>query len=407
MQRTASGRSVKVAFLIPRVLLAGGIFIVLEHASRLAKEHGHDVTVVQTHGEAVEHRYPTLDHLELTTVDEAAGRTFDLAIATWWDTVYFLPRLDARGYAHFVQSLEDRFYEPHQTGQRLRAGMVQSLPLPRIVSASWLESYYRTLLPECPVHCVRSGIDKEVFSGRAPEHSGNGRLRVVVDGPPDVWFKAVPEAVEAVERMSEAHHLTLVTGPSPCPDGLADVADDVCAGLSHEEMARLFGASHVLLKLSRVEGMAGPPLEAFHMGATAVLTPMTGHDEYARHGVNSLLVGYDDPYGATRALDLLARDRDLLHRLRSDAYRTAAAWPDWSTATQSMAAALERIVAEAANTVEGTRQMILETDAALSVQLEAQALRRERDQLRATLDVITRSRGWRALEHLRRLLGRR
>ena len=190
----APGRSVKVAFLIPRVLLAGGIFIVLEHASRLAKEHGHDVTVVQTHGETVEHRYPTLDHLELTTVDEAAGRTFDLAIATWWDTVYFLPRLDARGYAHFVQSLEDRFYEPHQTGQRLRAGMVQSLPLPRIVSAGWLESYYRTLLPECPVHCVRSGIDKEVFSGRAPERSGNGRLRVVVDGPPEVWFKAVPEA---------------------------------------------------------------------------------------------------------------------------------------------------------------------------------------------------------------------
>src|SRR5688500_16129134 len=108
--------AVKVAFLIPRVLLAGGIFIVLEHASPPAREHRYDLTSVQTHGDAVEHRYPTLDHLELTTVDEAAGRAFDVAIATWWDTVYYLPRLDAGAYVHFVQSLEDRFYELHLTG---------------------------------------------------------------------------------------------------------------------------------------------------------------------------------------------------------------------------------------------------------------------------------------------------
>jgi len=36
-----------------------------------------------------------------------------------------------------------------------------------------------------------------------------------------------------------------------------------------------YARSDVLLKLSSVEGMFGPPLEAFHRGATAVVTPVT------------------------------------------------------------------------------------------------------------------------------------
>ena len=72
------------------------------------------------------------------------------------------------------------------------------------------------------------------------------------------------------------------------------------------QLAALYAESDVLLKLSRVEGMFGPPLEAFHKGATCVVTPVTGHDEYIVHGENGLIVDWDDPPGTTRALDLLA-----------------------------------------------------------------------------------------------------
>ena len=62
--------------------------------------------------------------------------------------------------------------------------------------------------------------------------------------------------------------------------------------------------------------MYGPPLEAFHMGATCVTTEVTGHEEYIEHGVNALVCDWDDPRGTARQLDLLARDRVLLHTLR-------------------------------------------------------------------------------------------
>jgi hypothetical protein len=108
-------------------------------------------------------------------------------------------------------------------------------------------------------------------------------------------------------------------------------------------MAALFDRSHVMVKLSRAEGMYGPPLEAFHRGATVVTNPVTGHEEYVRHGENGLVVDWDDPVGTARALDLLAHDRRLLHRLRTGALETARAWPSWERSGELMAAALRAI----------------------------------------------------------------
>jgi hypothetical protein len=73
--------------------------------------------------------------------------------------------------------------------------------------------------------------------------------------------------------------------------------------------------------------MFGPPLEGFHRGATCVTTEVTGHEEYIEHGVNALVVDWDDRRGTARQLDLLARDRMLLHRLRCGALETARDWP--------------------------------------------------------------------------------
>jgi glycosyltransferase involved in cell wall biosynthesis len=397
---------VRIAFLIPRVSLAGGIFVVLEHASRLSKEHGFDVTLVQTHGDWIDYNYPSLAGLELATIDDVAGRQFDIALATWWETLYFLPRIEAQVYVHFVQSLEDRFYLPEEVDARVRSGAIQSLPIARIVIAGWLERYFSQLLPGVPVRCVRNGIDKSVFFGGPPEFVSRDRpLRIVVEGPPDVWFKSVPEAVEAVAQMSEHRHLTLVTASSNCPSSLLDQADEVKQGLSHREMANLFRQSHVLLKLSRVEGMAGPPLEAFHAGATAILTPVTGSDEYVVHGFNSIVVGYDDIQGTTRALDLLARDRDLLHTLRTNALETASGWRDWATASREMAVVMHEMLNERwTYGAQALRQLILEADTAFSAQGDAGTLRAERDALHASLVTVMNSRGWLALERARRLM---
>ena len=59
-------------------------------------------------------------------------------------------------------------------------------------------------------------------------------------------------------------------------------------------MREQYARHDVLLKLSRVEGLPLPLVEACHVGVPCVVTPFTGHDEVIRHGENGLVVGFDD-----------------------------------------------------------------------------------------------------------------
>jgi hypothetical protein len=76
------------------------------------------------------------------------------------------------------------------------------------------------------------------------------------------------------------------------------------------------------------------------------VTPVSGYDEYVEHGWNGLLTDWEDLRGTARQLDLLARDRELLHMLRTNALETARAWPSWEQSSKFMAAALLAIARE-------------------------------------------------------------
>jgi hypothetical protein len=193
---------------------------------------------------------------------------------------------------------------------------------------------------------VRNGIDKRTFAPPAEPSPSDGPLRIVVEGNPTVWFKGVDDAAAALARMTAEHAATLIT-PAPVESEYA-VFDRVIGPLSHREMAAAYAETDVVLKLSRVEGMAGPPLEGFHLGATAVVTPVTGHDEYIIHGSNGVVTQWDDAKGTARWLDLLAADRPFLASLRANALETARRWPSWEQSTYEMAAALEEIASRAA-----------------------------------------------------------
>jgi O-antigen biosynthesis protein len=332
---------VKVAFLVNDLQLSGGVGVVVRHARGLAADHGFDVSLVLVRDWDLPHwsGYDDLPHLHVISLEEARDRRFDVAVATWWETTFSLFTIPAKRYAYFVQSLEDRFYE-HDQAERVGAGLTLDLPVAFITEARWIQQTVAELRPDAPCHLVRNGIDKDVFvSPKDVEPNVAGPLRVLIEGDPTVWFKGVKDAATAAAAVREPRRVTVVTGR---PEFLDVTVDRVVTHVPHREMAGLYADSDVVLKLSRVEGMFGPPLEGFHMGATCVTTEVTGHDEYIEHGRNALLVDWDDRTGTTRQLELLAKDRRLLHELRCNALATAHGWPDWSQATQFMALALRR-----------------------------------------------------------------
>jgi len=337
----------RVAFLTQDLQLSGGVGVVVEHAAQLARRHGFDVSLVLTQRQAEpDWAFRGLEHLHVVPLDEARRMRFDVAVSTWWETADQLFDVEAERYASFVQSLEDRFYLPEEP-ERMAAALTLDLPVRFITEARWIVRALEALRGPGGdrVLFVRNGVAKDVFvSPAAPPVALHGPLRVLVEGSAKIAFKGVGEALAATGAMAQERRVTLVT-----PDRDGDVpagADEVIRAVPHGEMARLYAAHDVVLKLSRVEGMFGPPLEGFHMGATCVVTPVTGHEEYVRHGVNGMVVDWDDVRGTARTLDLLARDRALLHRLRAGALQTARAWPSVEQSGAFMALALRRIAAE-------------------------------------------------------------
>ena len=329
----------KVAFLVNDLQLSGGVGVVVQHARRLSAMEDWDVTLVlvrDAEGPSW-HGYGHLPHLHVCSRLEAMADRYDIAVATWWETAFSLFEISAERHVYFVQSLEDRFYH-HTQVEQLAAAMTLDLPVAFITEAQWIVDTLADLRPDAPCYLVRNGIDKETFAPLAEVAPSQGPLRVLIEGSPYVWFKHVPEAVQAAAAMLEPHRVTVVA--SDLRGGTELAADEVVGPLSQREMAELYASNDVLLKLSSVEGVSGPPLEAFHRGATCVVTPVTGHDEYVEHGVNGLLTDWDDLRGTARHLDLLARDRALLHFLRTNALETARAWPSWEESSQQMAAAL-------------------------------------------------------------------
>ena len=312
----------KVCFVLPDRSPSGGAAVASAHARGLSRDHG------------VEAELLTLDAL-----DQAQG-PYDVAIATWWETVPALWQLEAARHALLFQSFEQRFYDRDAPLEQVSAETTLALPLDYIAVSHWLRDALLRLRPDARCHVVQPGIDKGVFTW-SERPARDGPLEVLIEGQPTLPFKGVQEAVAAVRAMREPVRTTLVALD---PDAAGDAqVDRVVGGLEAASMAELYRESDVLLKLSRVEGLGLAPLEGFHCGLPCVVAPFTGHQEYVRHGENGIVVGFDDVEGTAGWLDVLARDRELLGTLADGARGTAEGWPSQDTSTGLLHEALVEI----------------------------------------------------------------
>jgi O-antigen biosynthesis protein len=335
----------RVAFLVHSLGLSGGVGVVVEHVRRLRTSHAIDAEIVLTRPErSADWPYQGLDELPVRQLGDAAAERWDVAVGTWWETVAVLHHLVAQRYAYFVQSKEDRFYDPGDPA-RMAAALTYELPLRRITEARWIAEQLSGRSPADRTFYVRNGVDKQIFAPPAePPVRSTGPLRILVEGSPALERKGVGRALAAVAGMEAEHELTLISPDPQAPS--SSLARRVLGPLRQDEMADEYRRCDVVLKLSRVEGMFGPPLEGFHLGATCVVTPVTGHEEFVADGWNGLVVPWDDERGTARVLDLLARDRRYLLFLRTNALATARTWPCWSHSSAVMALVLRQITKE-------------------------------------------------------------
>jgi glycosyltransferase involved in cell wall biosynthesis len=322
-------RPLKICFLVGSADISGGSYVIFEHAL-YAQRAGHDVTIATlvplTDNTARWHA--ALDELKFTSFENAQHELFDLVIATWWKTVFEVPKFKYRHAVYFVQSVESRFYtsdpDPNVT---VLSEMTYTLNLPIITIASWLQAFL-ALEHSRPSLLALNGIDKEKYSttGKVIAPRAKGRLRVLLEGPIDVKMKGVPDAIQACKNAGVEEVWLLTSSAVKSVPGV----DRVFSRVASSQTGEIFRSCDVLVKLSQVEGMYGPPLEMFHCGGTVVTYDVTGSDEYVIDGHNGLIVSMDDVSGVSNSLLRLKQDPELVARLQQNAVTTANKWLDWN-----------------------------------------------------------------------------
>ncbi len=329
----------------------GGTYVIYEHGSRLV-DLGYEVFML-TQEHVTTKRYgwhPGAKKLGWLTMSEATEFSFDLVFATYWQSPFLLPQLQSRQYAYFVQSIESRFFaEPDPTDHNKRelgiwrayCESTYSLNVPVITEARWIQNYLHENYNNNSF-LVRNGIRKDIYTEKGPAISDRepGKLRVLVEGPVDVFYKNVPKSVQLC-RQAGVDEIWLLTS--------SDVAefegvDRVFSRVPIHDTPEIYRSCDVLVKLSYVEGMFGPPLEMFHCGGTSIVYEVTGHDEYILHGENSYVVAKDDDERVISYLQRLKEDDSELNRLIRGARKTAEEWPDWQEAAGEFENAVQHIL---------------------------------------------------------------
>jgi hypothetical protein len=213
------GNCLKIAFLVNDLPLSGGINAILKHASGLSRIHHHDVTIVVSgRGGWHEWRYPELKDVEVRPLSSALDVEFDVAVATWWETIFNVGLLNARATVWFIQSLEDRFYTAGDPMQLL-AQSAYSVNVPAITEAAWIRDFLVSLNPLRPVGYAVNGIDKAVFKPSTQRLVPSAPLKIMIEGSLSAPNKGVRQCFEVLARMEEPHEVVWVSPSGASPDG--------------------------------------------------------------------------------------------------------------------------------------------------------------------------------------------
>lgn len=338
----------KVAFLLWSPDISGGTNVIFEHATRML-QNGEDITII-TDDKPNEKRlgwFPGAEKLTWMNYAEAAEQQFDLVIATWWRTVFYLNKVKAKKYAFFVQSIESRFYPEDEVTLRTLVDLTYSLQVNFITEATWIKDHLKQHFDQDAI-LVRNGISKTYFNNEIQPKSPriDGKLRVLVEGPLNVSFKNTELAVDLCKQ-SRADEVWFVTSTEI---GAYPNVDRLFSRVPISEIGSIYASCDVLVKLSTVEGMFGPPLEIYHTGGTSISYDVTGYDEYIEHGTNGLVSFSRQHHEIVEFINRLKDDPNELAKLKSNALTTARNWPDWESSSKEFNLACQQIIAVGSDT---------------------------------------------------------
>lgn len=273
-----------ICYIIPTTNITGGVAVVCEHLNRL-QALGYKVLIASTDNKTDLSWFPkqTVEVIPFKG-NKKNIENYDIVVATGWITTYELALLNVKRKIYFVQSDETRFY-PEKSFLRNRVENTYHFPFEYMTEAKWIKKWLKEKYGH-ESELVPNGINTDIFYPDTPlEPKPKNKKRILLEGAINLPFKGMKEAFEVVQDLDcEVWCVSYDGKPKPewhCDRFFEKVPMDV--------MRRIYSSCDILLKLSRVEGFFGPPLEMMACGGVPIVAKVTGYDEYIINNRNALV----------------------------------------------------------------------------------------------------------------------
>jgi O-antigen biosynthesis protein len=282
----------------------------------------------------------------------------DVLVATGWRTAFCLPRISATVKCYFVQSDETRFF-PAGSIWKLLASLTYYFGANYLTEAKWIQDWlYKTFGHNAAL--IPNGLDETIFYPTLPLQPRGSLPRVLLEGAIALPYKGMAEAFAAIASLDvEVWCVSSLGRPQK-----GWKCDRFFERVPMVEMHRIYSSCDILLKLSRVEGVFCPPLEMMACGGVAVVSRVTGYDEYIIDGFNALVVDINDIKGAREAVAKLLSDKPLRESLIANGLVTAQKWK-WEESIDRLEKYFSKLLSSPQSWTDYSKRS--EHDASLSV----------------------------------------
>lgn len=282
----------RIAFLLKDLRVNGANRVILRAAAGLV-QLGWDVTLAirdRSHHQWLGKPLPQL------SMDQAYRERFDVALSTFYTTVFDLDRMNCSVRWQYFQ---DNYYRYGvRTDERL--DQIEYAYLHRNSGKLAVSYYLAGLLRAKGISptVVQPGVDTEQFF---PEPVGllRNHRRALVEGHRRS-YKALPESYEAIPSTWEIWGL-----------GLNDHrlgATEMHVQVPQHELRRIYGSCDTLVKLERGGGHPLPPLEAMACAVPVLVAEEGGQLDYCIEGYNALIAS-SPAHGRTLLTELSSDQR--------------------------------------------------------------------------------------------------
>lgn len=311
----------KIAYIIPNTGTSGGVAVIIQHANRLL-QRGYDVMLIsQDEKSEITWTECNAPIIPLHSKDKYYFEKIDLLIATAWSTVQYLQNFDSKRKLYFVQSDERRFFEKEQAFFINQVQETYKTNCEFFTEAIWIQKWLKDEFNK-DAYYVPNGLDREIFFRTKPIKTKSEKKRILIEGAISLWFKGVVDAYYSVKDLDCEIWIVSSMGKPPTYWKY----DKFFENVPINEMRKIYSSCDILLKLTRVEGFFGPPLEAMACGCIPVVSDVTGYDEYIKDGYNALVVKIGDTEGAKVAISKILNDKTLRTKLIKNGFETSKAW---------------------------------------------------------------------------------